>query len=88
MNKPFPQPSTIGSLALTEGALANHGLRRVVYSGPHLQRETFTAQNRSDRVMVELELGCSVIYLFNGNLAEVFKILVYVTVPVCVCVCV
>lgn len=40
------QPSTIGSMALTEGALANHGLSRVVYSGPHLQRETFTAQNR------------------------------------------
>lgn len=33
-------------MALTEGALANHGLTRVVYSGPHLQRETFTAQNR------------------------------------------
>lgn len=40
------QPSSFGSLALTEGALANHGLSRVVYSGPHLQRETFTAQNR------------------------------------------
>lgn len=40
------QPSAIGSMALTEGALANHGLSRVVYSGPHLQRETFTAQNR------------------------------------------
>lgn len=40
------QPSAIGSIALTEGALANHGLSRVVYSGPHLQRETFTAQNR------------------------------------------
>lgn len=40
------QPSAIGSIALTEGALANHGLSRVVYSGPHLQRENFTAQNR------------------------------------------
>ncbi|KAF3833783.1 hypothetical protein F7725_024987 [Dissostichus mawsoni] len=39
-------PSAIGSIALTEGALANHGLSRVVYSGPHLQRENFTAQNR------------------------------------------
>lgn len=43
---PRLQPSSFGSLALTEGALANHGLSRVVYSGPHLQRETFTAQNR------------------------------------------
>lgn len=40
------QPSAIGSMALTEGALANHGLSRVVYSGPLLQRENFTAQNR------------------------------------------
>ncbi|KAL0962039.1 hypothetical protein UPYG_G00334940 [Umbra pygmaea] len=48
LSKPsvYHEPSTIGSLALTEGALANHGLSRVVYSGPHLQRENFTAQNR------------------------------------------
>ncbi|XP_020788324.1 hyccin isoform X2 [Boleophthalmus pectinirostris] len=48
LSKPsvYHEPSTIGSMALTEGALANHGLARVVYSGPHLQRETFTAQNR------------------------------------------
>ncbi|CAI5690485.1 hyccin isoform X1 [Oreochromis niloticus] len=48
LSKPsvYHEPSTIGSMALTEGALANHGLSRVVYSGPHLQRETFTAQNR------------------------------------------
>ncbi|KAM8884689.1 hyccin isoform 2-T2 [Synchiropus picturatus] len=46
LSKPsvYHEPSAIGSL--TEGALANHGLSRVVYSGPHLQRETFTAQNR------------------------------------------
>ncbi|CAL8294099.1 unnamed protein product [Merluccius merluccius] len=50
LSKPsvYHEPSTIGSLALTEGALSNHGLSRVVYSGPHLQRETFTAQNRFD----------------------------------------
>uniref|UniRef100_A0A3Q3JX92 Family with sequence similarity 126 member A n=1 Tax=Monopterus albus TaxID=43700 RepID=A0A3Q3JX92_MONAL len=42
----YHEPSAIGSIVLTEGALANHGLSRVVYSGPHLQRETFTAQNR------------------------------------------
>uniref|UniRef100_A0A4W6CN63 Hyccin PI4KA lipid kinase complex subunit 1 n=1 Tax=Lates calcarifer TaxID=8187 RepID=A0A4W6CN63_LATCA len=48
LSKPsvYHEPSAIGSMALTEGALANHGLSRVVYSGPHLQRETFTAQNR------------------------------------------
>ncbi|XP_061738774.1 hyccin isoform X2 [Nerophis ophidion] len=44
----YHEPSTIGSNALTEEALANHGLSRVVYSGPHLQRENFTAQNRFD----------------------------------------
>uniref|UniRef100_A0A665TUR5 Family with sequence similarity 126 member A n=1 Tax=Echeneis naucrates TaxID=173247 RepID=A0A665TUR5_ECHNA len=48
LSKPsvYHEPSAIGSMALTEGALATHGLSRVVYSGPHLQRETFTAQNR------------------------------------------
>ncbi|XP_053348020.1 hyccin [Clarias gariepinus] len=48
LSKPsvYHEPSAIGSMALTEGALANHALSRVVYSGPHLQRETFTAQNR------------------------------------------
>uniref|UniRef100_A0A674NEU4 Hyccin PI4KA lipid kinase complex subunit 1 n=1 Tax=Takifugu rubripes TaxID=31033 RepID=A0A674NEU4_TAKRU len=48
LSKPsvYHEPSAIGSIALTEGALANHGLSRVVYSGPHLQRENFTAQNR------------------------------------------
>ncbi|XP_008330238.1 hyccin isoform X2 [Cynoglossus semilaevis] len=48
LSKPsvYHEPSAIGSMALTEGALANHGLSRVVYSGPHQQRETFTAQNR------------------------------------------
>ncbi|TSO47171.1 Hyccin [Bagarius yarrelli] len=48
LSKPsvYHEPSAIGSMALTEGALANRGLSRIVYSGPHLQRETFTAQNR------------------------------------------
>ncbi|KAM9663541.1 hyccin 2 isoform 2-T5 [Trichechus inunguis] len=39
-------PSTIGSMALTEGALCQHDLIKVVYSDLHPQRETFTAQNR------------------------------------------
>ncbi|XP_061663879.1 hyccin [Syngnathoides biaculeatus] len=48
LSKPsvYHEPSAIGSMALTEGALATHGLSRVVYSGPFLQRENFTAQNR------------------------------------------
>ncbi|XP_040289604.1 hyccin isoform X1 [Bufo bufo] len=48
LSKPsvFHEPSTIGSMALTEGALSQHGLARVVYSGPHPQREMLTAQNR------------------------------------------
>lgn len=48
LSKPsvFHEPSSIGSMALTEGALSQHGLTRVVYSGPHPQRETLTAQNR------------------------------------------
>ncbi|KAG8432682.1 hypothetical protein GDO86_017068 [Hymenochirus boettgeri] len=33
-------------MALTEGALSQHDLIRVVYSDLHPQRETFTAQNR------------------------------------------
>lgn len=43
------QPSSLGSMALTEGALCQHDLIRVVYSGLHPQRETFTAQNRYRR---------------------------------------
>lgn len=42
----YEQPSSLGSMALTEGALCQHDLIRVVYSGLHPQRETFTAQNR------------------------------------------
>ncbi|XP_077175253.1 hyccin 2 isoform X2 [Paroedura picta] len=48
LSKPsiYHEPSTIGSMALTEGALCQHDLLRVVYSDLHPQRETFTAQNR------------------------------------------
>ncbi|XP_029462087.1 protein FAM126B isoform X2 [Rhinatrema bivittatum] len=48
LSKPsiYHEPSTLGSMALTEGALSQHDLIRVVYSEPHPQRETFTAQNR------------------------------------------
>ncbi|XP_067859703.1 hyccin isoform X2 [Heptranchias perlo] len=48
LSKPsvYHEPSSFGSMALTEGALSRHGLTRVVHTGPHSQRETFTAQNR------------------------------------------
>ncbi|XP_034992988.1 hyccin 2 isoform X1 [Zootoca vivipara] len=48
LSKPsiYHEPSTIGSMALTEGALCQHDLIKVVYSDLHPQRETFTAQNR------------------------------------------
>ncbi|XP_062925475.1 hyccin isoform X4 [Mobula hypostoma] len=48
LSKPsvYHEPSSFGSMALTEGALSRHGLTRVVHTGPHCQRETFTAQNR------------------------------------------
>ncbi|XP_069504432.1 hyccin isoform X2 [Ambystoma mexicanum] len=42
----YHEPSSIGSMVLTEGALSQHGLSKVVYSGPHPQREMLTAQNR------------------------------------------
>lgn len=42
-----PQPSSLGSMVLTEGALNQHDLIRVVYCGLLSQRETFTSQNRS-----------------------------------------
>ncbi|KAM4705539.1 hyccin [Rhinophrynus dorsalis] len=48
LSKPsvYHEPSGIGSMVLTEGALSQHGLTKVVYSGPHPQREMLTAQNR------------------------------------------
>ncbi|XP_074125881.1 hyccin isoform X3 [Sminthopsis crassicaudata] len=48
LSKPsiYHEPSSIGSMALTESALCQHGLSKVVYSGPHPQREMLTAQNK------------------------------------------
>ncbi|KAI2661068.1 Protein FAM126B [Labeo rohita] len=48
LSKPsiYHEPSSLGSMALTEGALCQHDLIRVIYSGLHPQRETVTAQNR------------------------------------------
>uniref|UniRef100_A0A672KD17 Hyccin PI4KA lipid kinase complex subunit 2 n=1 Tax=Sinocyclocheilus grahami TaxID=75366 RepID=A0A672KD17_SINGR len=48
LSKPsiYHEPSSLGSMALTEGALNQHDLIRVVYSGLLSQRETLTSQNR------------------------------------------
>ncbi|XP_030628406.1 protein FAM126B [Chanos chanos] len=48
LSKPsiYHEPSSLGSMALTEGALSQHDLIRVVYSGLLPQRETFSSQNR------------------------------------------
>uniref|UniRef100_A0A8B9HGR7 Protein FAM126B-like n=1 Tax=Astyanax mexicanus TaxID=7994 RepID=A0A8B9HGR7_ASTMX len=61
LSKPsvFHEPSSLGSMALTEGALCQHDLIRVVYSGLHPQRETFTAQNR-------FEVLCFLMLCYNS----------------------
>ncbi|XP_051532124.1 protein FAM126B-like isoform X1 [Myxocyprinus asiaticus] len=48
LSKPsiYHEPSNLGTMALTEGALYQHDLIRVVYGGLLSQRETFTSQNR------------------------------------------
>ncbi|RXN03176.1 protein FAM126B isoform X1 [Labeo rohita] len=53
------QPSSLGSMALTEGALCQHDLIRVIYSGLHPQRETVTAQNR-------FEVLCFLMLCYNS----------------------
>ncbi|KAF4073741.1 hypothetical protein AMELA_G00246720 [Ameiurus melas] len=84
LSKPsvYHEPSTIGSMALTEGALANHGLSRVVYSGPHLQRETFTAQNRFE-VLTFLLLcyNAALSYMHSSSLQS----LCHLSSRVCIC---
>ncbi|XP_077405035.1 hyccin isoform X4 [Vanacampus margaritifer] len=76
------QPSAIGSIALTEGALANHGLSRVVYTGPLLQRENFTAQNR-------FEVLTFLLLCYNAALSYMSSIslqtLCQISSRVCIC---
>ncbi|XP_028674123.2 hyccin isoform X1 [Erpetoichthys calabaricus] len=77
LSKPsmYHEPSTFGSLALTEGALAKHGLTRVVYSGPHPQRETFTAQNRFEVLTVLLLCyNASLSYLSSMSLQSLCRV--------------
>ncbi|KAK7905074.1 hypothetical protein WMY93_017681 [Mugilogobius chulae] len=61
LSKPsiYHEPSSLGSMALTEGALCQHDLIRVVYSGLHPQRETITAQNR-------FEVLCFLMLCYNS----------------------
>ncbi|KAF4109516.1 hyccin 2 isoform X2 [Onychostoma macrolepis] len=61
LSKPsiYHEPSSLGSMALTEGALCQHDLIRVIYSGLHPQRETFTAQNR-------FEVLCFLMLCYNS----------------------
>ncbi|XP_043545696.1 hyccin isoform X2 [Chiloscyllium plagiosum] len=71
LSKPsvYHEPSSFGSMALTEGALSRHGLTKVVHSGPYCQRETFTAQNRFE-VLTFLFLcyNASIIYMPSQSL--------------------
>ncbi|XP_078094779.1 hyccin isoform X2 [Mustelus asterias] len=71
LSKPsvYHEPSSFGSMALTEGALSRHGLTRVVHTGPYCQRETFTAQNRFE-VLTFLFLcyNASIIYMPSPSL--------------------
>ncbi|XP_051927882.1 hyccin isoform X1 [Hippocampus zosterae] len=84
LSKPsvYHEPSAIGSMALTEGALANHGLSRVLYSGPLLQRENFTAQNRFE-VLTFLLLcyNAALSYMSSTSLQSLCQI----SSRVCIC---
>ncbi|XP_067299073.1 hyccin 2 isoform X2 [Pseudorasbora parva] len=61
LSKPsiYHEPSSLGPMGLTEGALCQHDLIRVIYSGLHPQRETFTAQNR-------FEVLCFLMLCYNA----------------------
>ncbi|XP_048857729.1 LOW QUALITY PROTEIN: protein FAM126B-like [Brienomyrus brachyistius] len=76
------RPSSLGSIALTEGALSHHDLIRVVYSGLHPQRETFTAQNRFE-VLAFLMLcyNSAVVYMPSSSYQSVCRM----SSRLCVC---
>ncbi|XP_077446309.1 hyccin [Stigmatopora argus] len=84
LSKPsvYHEPSAIGPMALTEGALANHGLSRVIYSGPLFQRENFTAQNR-------FEVLTFLLLCYNAALSYMSSIslqsLCHISSRVCIC---
>ncbi|XP_040537532.1 hyccin isoform X4 [Gallus gallus] len=84
LSKPsvYHEPSSIGSMALTEGALSQHGLSRVVYSGPHPQREMLTAQNR-------FEVLTFLLLCYNAALSYMPAISLQSLCQICsrICVC-
>ncbi|XP_043824197.1 hyccin isoform X1 [Dromiciops gliroides] len=71
----YHEPSSIGSMALTESALCQHGLSKVVYSGPHPQREMLTAQNKFE-VLTFLLLcyNAALTYMPNVSLQSLCQI--------------
>ncbi|CAG09282.1 unnamed protein product, partial [Tetraodon nigroviridis] len=84
LSKPsiYHEPSSLGSMALTEGALCQHDLIRVVYSGLHPQRETFTAQNR-------FEVLCFLMLCYNSSVvympASSYQSVCRMSSRLCVC---
>ncbi|XP_060944079.1 hyccin 2-like isoform X2 [Limanda limanda] len=84
LSKPsiYHEPSSLGSIALTEGALCQHDLIRVVYSGLHPQRETFTAQNR-------FEVLCFLMLCYNSAVVYMplssYKSVCRMSSRLCVC---
>lgn len=84
LSKPsiYHEPSSLGSMALTEGALCQHDLIRVVYSGLHPQRETFTAQNRFEVLcFLMLCYNSAVVYMPLSSYQSVCRM----SSRVCVC---
>ncbi|XP_038149266.1 protein FAM126B-like isoform X2 [Cyprinodon tularosa] len=84
LSKPsvYHEPSSLGSMALTEGALCQHDLIRVVYSGLHPQRETFTAQNRFEVLcFLMLCYNAAVVYMPLSSYQSVCRM----SSRVCVC---
>ncbi|CAL8240925.1 unnamed protein product [Merluccius merluccius] len=84
LSKPsvYHEPSSLGPMALTEGALCQHDLIRVVYSGVHPQRETFTAQNR-------FEVLCFLMLCYNSAVVYMpissYQSACRMTTRLCVC---
>ncbi|KAJ8282322.1 hypothetical protein COCON_G00048410 [Conger conger] len=78
----YHEPSSLGSLALTEGALSHHDLIKVVYCGLHPQRETFTAQNRFEVLcFLMLCYNSAVVYLPPSSYQSVCRM----SSRLCVC---
>ncbi|KAJ8352373.1 hypothetical protein SKAU_G00238490 [Synaphobranchus kaupii] len=84
LSKPsiYHEPSSLGCIALTEGALSHHDLIKVVYCGQHPQRETFTAQNR-------FEVLCFLMLCYNSSVvympASSYQSVCRMSSRLCVC---